>query len=116
MPACLPPALFLINLSPPHHHSQASAECRNDGSSARLVITGTGTAEAVQLAEAVRSTGAVQSTGAVRSLAALEQRDGPFDAIVVAAGAASGVVEEVAAARIPLRLSQVAACYSCLRV
>ena len=107
MPACLPPALFLINLSPPHHHSQASAECRNDGSSARLVITGTGTAEAVQLAEAVRSTVAVQSTGAVRSLAALEQRDGPFDAIVVAAGAASGVVEEVAAARIPLRLSQV---------
>lgn len=66
--------------------SQDAAESRHDGGSiARLILT---------------------SGEAIKSLKVLEHNDGPFDGIVVAAGAASGVIEEVEAARVPLSLCQ----------
>lgn len=73
---------------------KVKAKSRLDGSTARLVVTGLG--------------------GAVRSLEALEQQDGPFDGIVVAAGAANGVVKEAEDMKVPLSLCQ-ASVDSCAR-
>lgn len=63
---------------------QVAAERRRDGSAASMVLG-----------------------LKVSSLAALEEQHGPFDAVVVAAGAAAGTIKEVADAKVPLRICQV---------
>lgn len=45
----------------------------------------------------------------ISSLDMLEEQHGPFDAVVVAAGAAAGTIKEVAEAKVPLRICQVRA-------
>ncbi|KAG1668890.1 hypothetical protein FOA52_016059 [Chlamydomonas sp. UWO 241] len=64
--------------------TQAAAGARGDGSAARMVTGGE----------------------AVRSLNELEATLGPWAGVVVAAGAAAGCINEVVAARVPLKVSQ----------